>query len=183
MQPEVGDVLLPLPGALQLHGAVAVERRDDLYRQHALHDQLRRVQLSAGRGLPGRRRSRTRPASTRSPRTTRWPWHSPRPRINQDKGSLDLSQDLSKVYSYKDPRTYPISAYSYLIVPTETRGNFTTAKGATLGYFGAFSNWARTMGALGYSPLPMNLVLAGMDQLLKIPGLDAATKKTIQDTK
>lgn len=107
-------------------------------------------------------------------------------KINQDKGSANyLSQDLSKVYAYKDPRTYPISAYSYLIVPTETRGNFTKEKGATLAYFGAFSacEGQRTMGALGYSPLPMNLVLAGMDQLERIPGIDAATKKVIADTK
>jgi len=60
--------------------------------------------------------------------------------INQDKTSPNyLAQDLSKVYAYQDPRTYPISAYSYLIVPAETRGNFTTDKGATLAYFGAFS--------------------------------------------
>jgi len=107
-------------------------------------------------------------------------------KINQDKTSQNyLSQDLSKVYPYKDPRTYPISAYSYLIVPTQTHGNFNSAKGATLGYFSTFSlcEGQRTMGALGYSPLPMNLVLAAMDQVLKIPGVDAATKKQITNTK
>jgi phosphate transport system substrate-binding protein len=106
--------------------------------------------------------------------------------INQDKNSLNyLAQDLSNVYAYKDPRTYPISAYSYLVVSTETHGNFTTDKGATLAYFGAFSlcEGQRTMGALGYSPLPMNLVLAAMDQVSRIPGIDADTQKTISDTK
>ncbi|RNL79981.1 substrate-binding domain-containing protein [Nocardioides marmorisolisilvae] len=107
-------------------------------------------------------------------------------KINMDKTSLNyLSQDLSKVYAYKDPRTYPISAYSYLIVPKQTHGSFNTGKGATLGYFSTFSlcEGQRTMGALGYSPLPMNLVLAAMDQVLAIPGVDAATKKQINNTK
>lgn len=107
-------------------------------------------------------------------------------KINSDTTSPNyLSQDLSAVYPYKDPRTYPISAYSYLIVPTEAKGNFSTGKGATLGYFSAFSlcEGQRTMGALGYSPLPMNLVLAAMDQVLKIPGVDADTQKTISNTK
>jgi phosphate ABC transporter phosphate-binding protein len=107
-------------------------------------------------------------------------------KINMDKSSQNyLSQDLSKVYPYKDPRTYPISAYSYLVVPMQTHGGFTTAKGATLGYFSTFSlcEGQRTMGALGYSPLPMNLVLAAMDQVLRIPGVDALTKSTIQGTK
>ena len=107
-------------------------------------------------------------------------------KINMDKTSQNyLSQDLSTVYPYKDPRTYPISAYSYLVVPLQTHGSFTPDKGATLGYFSTFSlcEGQRTMGALGYSPLPMNLVLAAMDQVLRIPGVDAATKGTIQATK
>jgi phosphate ABC transporter phosphate-binding protein len=107
-------------------------------------------------------------------------------KINMDQTSQNyLSQDLSKVYPYKDPRTYPISAYSYLVVPLQTHGSFTPDKGATLGYFSTFSlcEGQRTMGALGYSPLPMNLVLAAMDQVLRIPGVDTATKQTIQATK
>jgi len=107
-------------------------------------------------------------------------------KINTDKSSVNyLSQDLSKVYAYGDPRTYPISAYSYLIVPTETYGSFTKAKGATLGYFATYSlcEGQRTMGALGYSPLPMNLVLAAMDQVSRIPGIDSATASLIASTK
>ncbi len=106
-------------------------------------------------------------------------------KINHDKSSLNyLSQDLTNVYSYKDPRTYPISAYSYMIEPTVTHGNFSTAKGETLAYFETFDlcEGQRTMGALGYSPLPMNLVLDAMDQVKRVPGIDAATKKTIADT-
>jgi phosphate transport system substrate-binding protein len=107
-------------------------------------------------------------------------------KINQDKSSANyLSQDLSDVYSYKDPRTYPISAYSYLIVPTVTHGNFDAGKGSTLAYFSTYAlcEGQRTMGALGYSPLPMNLVLAAMDQVSRVPGIDAATSGTISSTK
>jgi phosphate ABC transporter phosphate-binding protein len=107
-------------------------------------------------------------------------------KINNDPSSENyLSQDLSRVYAYGDPRTYPISAYSYMIVPAQTRGNFDTAKGATLGYYATYSlcEGQRTMGALGYSPLPMNLVLAAMDQVLKVPGVDSATKSVISSTR
>ncbi|MCW2854412.1 MAG: hypothetical protein JWR52_27 [Marmoricola sp.] len=106
-------------------------------------------------------------------------------RINHDKSSLNyLSQDLTAVYGYRDPRAYPISAYSYMIEPTVTHGNFSTAKGETLAYFQTFSlcEGQRTMGALGYSPLPMNLVLDAMDQVKRVPGIDAATKQTIART-
>ncbi|BBH16977.1 phosphate ABC transporter substrate-binding protein PstS [Nocardioides baekrokdamisoli] len=105
--------------------------------------------------------------------------------INQDKSSLNyLSQDLTKVYSYGDPRTYPISAYSYMIEPTVTHGNFDSGKGETLAYFEAFSlcEGQRTMGALGYSPLPMNLVLDAMEQVKRVPGIGASTKAIIANT-
>ena len=40
-------------------------------------------------------------------------------KINQDKSSpLYLTQILTGVYNYRDPRTYPLSSYSYMIVPT-----------------------------------------------------------------
>jgi phosphate transport system substrate-binding protein len=106
-------------------------------------------------------------------------------KINTNKHSPNyLSQDLSNVYEYRDPRTYPISAYSYLIVPTQTHGNFNSSKGETLAYFSTFSlcEGQRTMGALGYSPLPMNLVLAAMNQVLRVPGVDSETRATIQST-
>lgn len=106
-------------------------------------------------------------------------------KINTDKKSLNyLSQDLSNVYEYKDPRTYPISAYSYMIVPTQLHGNFDKGKGSTLAYYSTFNlcEGQRTMGALGYSPLPMNLVLAAMDQVKRIPGIDSPTSQTIART-
>ncbi|WP_182377526.1 substrate-binding domain-containing protein [Nocardioides sp. WS12] len=109
-----------------------------------------------------------------------------RAKINNDKRSANyLSQDLTAVYPYKDPRSYPLSAYSYMIEPTQTRGNFNKAKGATLAYFEQFvlCEGQRTMGQLGYSPLPMNLVLAALDQVLKVPGIGADTKAKIAATK
>ena len=87
-----------------------------------------------------------------------------------------LTQILDGVYNNADPRTYPLSSYSYMIVPTEVGGVFTAKKGLTLG---AFANYMLCEGqqqaaALGYSPLPMNLVLAGFDQIKRVPGADVS---------
>jgi phosphate transport system substrate-binding protein len=86
--------------------------------------------------------------------------------------SLYLTQDLSNVYTDTDPRTYVLSGYSYLILPTKVQGQFTTAKGKTLA---AFSYYAMCQGqhesaSLGYSPMPINLVQASFAQITKIPG-------------
>jgi phosphate transport system substrate-binding protein len=105
--------------------------------------------------------------------------------INSDTSSENyLSQDLSSVYPYLDPRTYPLSAYSYLLVPAALHNGFDDAKGASLGYFSQYSlcEGQRKMGTLGYSPLPMNLVLAAMDQVRKIPGLDQPTRDSMDAT-
>jgi ABC-type phosphate transport system substrate-binding protein len=96
--------------------------------------------------------------------------------INENPGSADfLQQDLTPLYSLKDPRDYPLSSYSYLIVPregTHLPTNFTNQKGFTL------STWINYMlcagqahlNQLGYSPLPKNLVQGGLTQNGKIPG-------------
>jgi phosphate transport system substrate-binding protein len=86
--------------------------------------------------------------------------------------SLYLTQDLTNVYTDNDARTYVLSSYSYLILPTKLQGQFTTAKGKTLA---AFSYYAMCQGqhesaSLGYSPMPINLVEASFDQVKKIPG-------------
>lgn len=107
-------------------------------------------------------------------------------KINQDQGSANyLSQDLSAVYGYKDPRTYPMSAYSYMIIPTQATNAMNPAQGATLGFFAnyALCEGQRPMGQLGYSPLPMNLVLAGMEQIRKIPGVDQETVRKMDETR
>ncbi|MCT2084930.1 phosphate ABC transporter substrate-binding protein PstS [Microbacterium enclense] len=96
--------------------------------------------------------------------------------INNDPNSADyLTQILDGVYNNGDPRTYPLSSYSYLIVPTQTAGIFTAEKGRTLGGFAEYvlCEGQQSATALGYSPLPMNLVLAGSEQLKRIPGANA----------
>ncbi len=98
--------------------------------------------------------------------------------INTDKGSDQyLTQKLEKVYTNKDPRAYPLSSYSYMIVPTATQNGFTADKGKTLG---AFANYFLCEGqqqadALGYSPLPINLVKAGLAQVKLIPGVESSS--------
>ncbi|GAA1739453.1 phosphate ABC transporter substrate-binding protein PstS [Microcella frigidaquae] len=97
-------------------------------------------------------------------------------RINNDPSSQAyLTQILTGVYRNADPRTYPLSSYSYLIVPTAVEGNFTTAKGSTLGAFAYYflCEGQRQAETLGYSPLPINLVKAGLEQVRKIPGVQA----------
>jgi phosphate transport system substrate-binding protein len=95
--------------------------------------------------------------------------------INEDQSSTDyLTQILGGVYTNPDPRTYPLSSYSYMLVPTALEYGFTLNKGKTLA---AFANYFLCQGqqdadVLGYSALPINLAQAGLDQVLKIPGGD-----------
>jgi phosphate ABC transporter phosphate-binding protein len=100
-------------------------------------------------------------------------------RINEDAGSPDyLTQDLRGVYTDGDPRSYPLSSYSYIILPTALEAGFTEDKGYTLADFGAYflCEGQQSAEVLGYSPLPINLVLAGQQQIAKIPGGDPAIK-------
>ncbi len=64
-----------------------------------------------------------------------------------------------------------MSSYSYMIVPTQTNKIFTTEKGKTLSTFASYMlcEGQQSAADLGYSPLPMNLVQAGFDQIAKIP--------------
>ena len=84
----------------------------------------------------------------------------------------DLTQNLTGVYTNTDPRTYPLSSYSYMIVPTTTAAPFSTAKGRTLSTFINYFLCAGQSKAdvLGYSPLPLNLVQAAFAQVKRIPG-------------
>ncbi|MFC8825911.1 phosphate ABC transporter substrate-binding protein PstS [Streptomyces sp. NPDC057137] len=94
-------------------------------------------------------------------------------RINEDKTSPNyLTQILDGVYRSPDRRTYTLSSYSYMIVPTKTEQPFTTAKGKTLGTFANYflCDGQQQAEELGYSPLPKNLVQAGFTQVRKIPG-------------
>jgi phosphate transport system substrate-binding protein len=105
--------------------------------------------------------------------------------IDMDKNSPNyLSQNLSNVYGYRDPRAYPMSMYTYEMIPDQTTQVLQDPQGATLAWVStnAVCEWQADMGALGYSPLPMNLVLASMQQIEKIPGINAAVTATITDT-
>jgi len=98
--------------------------------------------------------------------------------VNTDEQSPSYGTlQLDGVYSDADPRAYPLSSASYLIVPTETNKVFTQRKGATLGAFGAFALCAGQQRAesLGYAPLPINLVGGSLNQLAKVPGAQPAS--------
>jgi len=93
--------------------------------------------------------------------------------INSDANSPDyLTANLKGVYSNNDPRTYPLSSYSYMIIPTSIEGSFTENKGLTLADFASYflCEGQQQAEVLGYSPLPVNLATAGLEQVQKIPG-------------
>lgn len=99
-----------------------------------------------------------------------------RAKINQDRNSqLYLTQILDGVYTNPDPRAYPISSYSYMIIPTgDDDPRMSTAKRQTLADFMYYSLCAgqTKAGPYGYSPLPLNLVQAGFQQLAKLKQAD-----------
>jgi phosphate ABC transporter phosphate-binding protein len=87
----------------------------------------------------------------------------------------DLTQRLNGVYNSPDPRAYPLSSYSYMILPTAVENGFNTDKGRTLGAFAYYflCQGQQQAPALGYSPLPINLVQAGLTQIRRVPGVQA----------
>ncbi|MFF2775642.1 phosphate ABC transporter substrate-binding protein PstS [Streptomyces sp. NPDC058052] len=94
-------------------------------------------------------------------------------RINTDRASPDhLTQILDDVYRSGDARAYPLSSYSYMIVPTSDAAPHTADKGRSLGTFARYflCEGQQQAEELGYSPLPKNLVQAGFDQVRRIPG-------------
>src|SRR5207248_5098175 len=74
----------------------------------------------------------------------------------------DLSQKLDGVYTNPDPKTYPISAYSYIMMPCTTgrdtcRGGYdATGKTDTITRFleHIACDGQVSMARIGYSPLP-----------------------------
>jgi ABC-type phosphate transport system substrate-binding protein len=88
-----------------------------------------------------------------------------------------LQQNLDAVYTMTDPRSYPISSYSYIIVPRDT-GTLPPLPRASNDHGAALSqytDWILCDGQseadrLGYSPVPRNLVRGGMLQVAHIPG-------------
>lgn len=90
----------------------------------------------------------------------------------------DLTQKLHNVYVGADPRNYPLSSYSYMILPKDTSpdSHFNAEKGRTFSEFAAYflCEGQQQADTLGYSPLPINLVQAGVTQINQVPG---STKK------
>jgi len=99
-------------------------------------------------------------------------------RINEDRSSpMYLTQILDGVHNAQDPRAYPLSSYSYMIIPTGASDQrMTTAKRQTLGDFMYYSlcEGQAKAGPYGYSPLPLNLVQAGFTQLARLKAADPA---------
>jgi len=96
-------------------------------------------------------------------------------KVNNDASSpAYLTQNLVGVYNNADRRTYPLSSYSYMIVPTKLENNFNANKGYTLGRFAYYflCEGQKQAPDLGYSPLPINLVKAGLAQVKRIPGVN-----------
>jgi ABC-type phosphate transport system substrate-binding protein len=98
--------------------------------------------------------------------------------INPHKNSPNyLLQDLHNVYTATEDQVYPLSSYSYGIIPTASNdAKMTTAKRQTLADFLSYSICAgqREMGPIGYSPLPLNLVQASFQQIGKLKKADGA---------
>ncbi|HKA82573.1 MAG TPA: substrate-binding domain-containing protein [Acidimicrobiales bacterium] len=79
----------------------------------------------------------------------------------------DLSQELSGVYTSRNPNAYPISAYSYLVTQCARAGDRATCHGnyGNGGVSETLRRWLRyiacegqvEMANIGYSPLPPNL--------------------------
>jgi ABC-type phosphate transport system substrate-binding protein len=107
--------------------------------------------------------------------------------INENPHSQNfLQQNLDGVYTFTDPRSYPLSSYSYLIVPRKPAKGQTPCKCYTFGDGISSSNDpGKTLSTyidyylcagqqysaeLGYSPLPLGLVTGGLLQASKIPG-------------
>ncbi|MDI1465849.1 phosphate ABC transporter substrate-binding protein PstS [Catellatospora sp. KI3] len=85
----------------------------------------------------------------------------------------DLTQKLDAVYDSTDKRAYPLSSYSYMIIPVDqVSGSFSLDKGRTLAAFAYYflCEGQQQAESLGYSPLPVNLVKAGKAQVDRIPG-------------
>ena len=82
----------------------------------------------------------------------------------------DSTQELSQVYTASENNAYPISSYSYMIVPTDS--SISTAKGQVLGKFIIYFACTGQQQAekLGYSPLPKELVEFTFDAEKAIPG-------------
>ncbi len=90
----------------------------------------------------------------------------------------DLSQKLDKVYSNTDPKSYPVSAYSYVMMPCTSgrdtcRGGYAEQdKTDTIKAFleHVACDGQINMARIGYSPLPPNLSQEMMNSIARLTG-------------
>ena len=95
-----------------------------------------------------------------------------------------LLQTLTNVYTASEKPAYPMSSYSYFLIPTaadDTR--MTTAKRQTLVDYLYYSvcQGQKEIGPIGYSPLPINLVNASFAQTNKLKAADPNVDITKRD--
>jgi ABC-type phosphate transport system substrate-binding protein len=97
--------------------------------------------------------------------------------IDEDPHSPNyLQENLDRVYTFGDPKSYPLSAYSYFIVPRAPKPpaifGSPPGKGRTLSALLDFAlcQGQRQLAVLGYAPLPANLVAGGLLEVKQIPG-------------
>ncbi len=98
----------------------------------------------------------------------------------------DLSQDLSGVYTSKNPLAYPISAYSYLVTQCAPAADRATCKGdyTNPGITQTLAQWMLyiacdgqiEMAKIGYSPLPPNLSQEMANSMARMEGNGAKPK-------
>ena len=96
-----------------------------------------------------------------------------------------LTQDLSQVYTQTDPRSYPLSSYSYSIIPIGPNDVRTDVNKAQT--FLDFARYAMCQGQdnmpiLGYSPLTINLVAASFAQVKRYSHIDQSKIGTLDPT-
>jgi len=108
--------------------------------------------------------------------------------INMDSSSPDyLLQTLNNVYTDTDPRTYPLSSYVYMIIPTgvypSPETQVTNAKRQTIADFTYYDicQGQQEIGPIGYSSLPVNLVEAGFGQLNRMKTADPSLNLAGED--
>lgn len=95
-----------------------------------------------------------------------------------------LTQILDDVYTSTDPQAYPLSSYSYMVLPTGASDRrLTTNKRQSLVdlMFYALCEGQSKAGPYGYSPMPLNLVQAGFEQLAKLKTADPAVEVDNRD--
>jgi phosphate transport system substrate-binding protein len=90
--------------------------------------------------------------------------------LTSDALQPDLEQNLAPVFSSGQPQAYPISAYSYLVMAEQAE--IPAAKQQEEAEFVQFvaCKGQQSADALGYSPLPPNLVQADYDAIGRITG-------------